>query len=246
MMKYTDRNQKRRIAEIMAGLLSLMKPYLNDDARDAVEFTIRLLRETETMEDSTVTSASEAQNVKPDCDICKHYDNSWNTEICDSCTCGVEKPTNWEAQGTHGDCISRRAAIESINAQRVETDGIHIWRAYRNESCDEFIDILKTLPSIETDWIPVNDKLPEPLETVIITWENHEPEPYYWDIKDKPMVGVGIYHGEKWWWWSAYAEDMLAEYGDSKADRMDKAIEVTAWIPLPGPFKAERREDAKN
>ena len=95
----------------------------------------------------------------------------------------------------------------------------------------------------EPKWIPVSDKLPEPLKAVIITWKNHEPQFYYSDIKNKPFTGVGIYYKDKWWWWSAYAEDMLAEYGDSKADRMDKAIEVIAWIPLPEPYRAERRTD---
>jgi len=105
--------------------------------------------------------------------------------------------------------------------------------------------IIDEQPTIEPEphWIPCSERLPEELEAVIITWKNHEPEPYYSDIKHKPFIGVGIYHREKWWWWSAYAEDMLAEYGDSKADRMDEAIEVTAWMPLPEPYRAERRTD---
>jgi hypothetical protein len=152
------------------------------------------------------------------------------------------------------DLISRREAIDALNEQieycnkalgsfdisPKDEYAVKVERA----SLEVYKEQLETLPSAQPEphWIPVSERLPEELETVIITWKNHKPESYYSDIKDKPLTGVGIYHREKWWWWSAYAEDMLAEYGDSKADRMDEAIEVTAWMPLPEPY-AERRAD---
>ena len=89
-------------------------------------------------------------------------------------------------------------------------------------------------------WIDVKDQMPESLQSVIVTWKNHEPEPYYSDIKHKPFVGVAIYYRDKWWWWSAYTEDVLAEYGRSNEDEVDDAIEITAWMPLPEPYKDMR------
>ncbi len=94
----------------------------------------------------------------------------------------------------------------------------------------------------EPEWIPCSERLPEELKPVIITWKNHNPEVYYLDIKDKPFTGQGIYYRERWYWWSAYAEDMLAEYGKSDADEMDKSIEVIAWMPLPKPYKEGEHE----
>ena len=51
------------------------------------------------------------------------------------------------------DLIERQAALNAINAERVKTDGIHLWRTYRNESCDEFADIIRNLPSVEPEII---------------------------------------------------------------------------------------------
>ena len=110
----------------------------------------------------------------------------------------------------------------------------------------EVIDAkIEDLPSVTPSrrkghWIDVKDQMPEPLQAVIVTWKNHMPEPYYSDIKHKPFVGVAIYYRDKWWWWSAYTEDMLAEYGRSDSDKVDDAIEITAWMPLP---KADMRGD---
>lgn len=132
------------------------------------------------------------------------------------------------------DCISRAAAIEAVKFA-----DYGVWG-----HSGKVADAIRNLPTVVPErWIPCSERLPEELTAVIITWKNHEPEPYYSEIKHKPFVGVGIHHREKWWWWSAYAEDMLAEYGDSQADRMDDAIEVTAWMPLPDPYRAERSGD---
>ena len=86
-------------------------------------------------------------------------------------------------------------------------------------------------------WIPCSERLPEDLEIVNITWVNHRPMNYYADIKDKPFVATAIHHNDKWWWYSPICEDMLAEYGKSECDKMDADIEVTAWMPLPEPWK---------
>ena len=91
-------------------------------------------------------------------------------------------------------------------------------------------------------WISVSEKLPEDLEPVNITWVNHEPEPYYHDIKDKNFVATGIYYRGQWYWYSTTCADYLGEYGSNEVDKVDDAVEIVAWMPLPKPYKVEPQE----
>ena len=90
---------------------------------------------------------------------------------------------------------------------------------------------------MRADWIPVAERPPEDLVPVNITWINRKPESYYIHIKDKPFTATGIQYHDKWYWYSVYCEDYLREYGDSELDEMDEHIEVTAWMPLPEPYR---------
>ena len=90
----------------------------------------------------------------------------------------------------------------------------------------------------EPKWIPVNERLPENLQTVNVTWQNHEPEPYYHDIKDRSFVATAVYY-KGWYWYSTTCADYLGEYGRNDVDKIDEAIEIIAWMPLPQPYKAE-------
>ena len=87
------------------------------------------------------------------------------------------------------------------------------------------------------EWIPVGERLPNDLEPVNITWINHDPEPYYKEIKDKPFTATGVYFNGQWYWWSTLCTDILAEYSHNFDDVIDTAIEVVAWQPLPEPYK---------
>lgn len=91
----------------------------------------------------------------------------------------------------------------------------------------------------QTRWIPVSERLPEDLVPVNITWVNHEPEPYYHDIKDRNFEATGIHYRGQWYWYSTTCADYLGEYGDNEIDKVDDAIEITAWMPLPEPYEAE-------
>lgn len=83
------------------------------------------------------------------------------------------------------------------------------------------------------EWIPCSERLPKDLEVVNITWINHRPMTYYADIKDEPFTATAIHYKDKWWRYSPICEDLLEEYGKSECDKMDSAIEVLAWMPLP-------------
>ena len=127
------------------------------------------------------------------------------------------------------DLISRQAAIE---AYILHTMDYLVGEKPRRA----FTEVLRELPSAQ-QWIPCSERLPENTEPVNITWVNRKPEPYYADIKDKSFTATGHYHNGKWWWYSSVCQDYLDEYGKCEMDEMDGDIEVTAWMPLPEPWK---------
>lgn len=107
------------------------------------------------------------------------------------------------------------------------------------------INVFEQLISQESKtrhWIPVSERLPENLQTVNVTWQNHEPEPYYHDIKDRSFVATAVYYNEDWYWYSTTCADYLGEYGRNDVDKIDEAIEIIAWMPLPEPYKVESEE----
>ena len=87
--------------------------------------------------------------------------------------------------------------------------------------------------------ISCDERLPENLEEVNVTWVNHDPEPYYNFVKDKPFTATAVYYKEKWYWYSSTCADLLAEYGQNPNQEIDDGIEIIAWMPLPKPYKEE-------
>ncbi len=89
-------------------------------------------------------------------------------------------------------------------------------------------------------WIPCNKQMPDELEAVNVTWVNHLAPPYYKHIEDVPFVDSAVYYRGAWYWWDATVIDLLGEYDGAYVhgiEPIDKDIEVTAWMPLPKPYK---------
>ena len=109
------------------------------------------------------------------------------------------------------------------------------------QQLDVLIDLLerenKRLQAEKRAWIPCKERLPKNNDPVNVTWVNHNPEIYYMDIKDKPFTATAHYHNGHWYWYSSVTQDNLNEYGVWTPDLVDKDVEITAWQPLPEPYK---------
>lgn len=83
------------------------------------------------------------------------------------------------------------------------------------------------------------EDLPDELTNVNVAWINHNPSSYYDFIKDKITSGdSAIFYRGKWWWYSCVCVDLLAEYGFSRGDEVDKDIEIIAWCYIM-PFEED-------
>ena len=140
------------------------------------------------------------------------------------------------------DAISKASVFEIVgNLMSIPYD---LDRRITEKDVSESMDEIRVLPPVTPTqrWIPVSERLPEDLEPVNITWVNHEPEPYYHDIKDRNFVATGIYYRGQWYWYSTTCADYLGEYGSNEIDKVDDAVEIIAWMPLPEPYKESEEE----
>lgn len=112
------------------------------------------------------------------------------------------------------DLIDRQAAIDRINKQREhlkpDIDERDAIGDAAYRVCAEFIGRLLSAQR----WIPVSEKFPEEKEIVLITFDER--------------VEMGRMRGESWEW--------LFESGWNYWVYVDN---VTAWMPLPEPYKEE-------
>lgn len=104
------------------------------------------------------------------------------------------------------------------------------------ESKEEQDEVRKALENIP-HWIPCSAELPKTNDPVNVTYVNHNPGNYYAEVKDKPYTATAHFHKGQWYWYSCTTQDLLDEYGTWIPDLIDKDVEITAWMPLPEPFK---------
>ena len=86
-------------------------------------------------------------------------------------------------------------------------------------------------------WIPVTEMLPKDFEEVIITCVIENVERYDGDIEDKKFSGAAVFYKSKWYWYSNVTLHILMIRGEYKDMLVDNAIKITAWMPLPEPYK---------
>lgn len=87
------------------------------------------------------------------------------------------------------------------------------------------------------EWIPVTERLPKDFEEVIITWVIENVERYDGDTEDIKSSGAAIFYKSKWYWYSNATLHVLMTRGEYKDMLIDDAIRITAWMPLPEPYK---------
>lgn len=138
------------------------------------------------------------------------------------------------------DLISRQAAmtLPYLPKEYREYTTNNLDDAYE-KGWDDCQECIKHIPADYTTWIPVSERLPENLQEVNVTWVNHNPESYYAFLKDKPFTATAVFYGGNWYWYTAQVIDYLGEYGECDTELIDRDIEITAWQPLPEPYKEE-------
>ena len=138
------------------------------------------------------------------------------------------------------DAISRQEVLEKVRAMQT-------YKLFENDDMllvdkAEVQTELMMLPTVqpEPQWIPCSERMTEDLSEVNATWVNHNPEPYYEFIKDKPFTATAVYYKGEWYWYSATCVDNLAEYGRCDWDKVSDVIEIIAWMPLPEAYKPSK------
>lgn len=151
------------------------------------------------------------------------------------------------------DLIRRQDAFEVLNKLARDNFTLKDGFSFYMGALQDVSDGIEALPSAQpakdinapgedaidrpTGWISVTERLPEDGVAVNVVWSNHSPVIYYQHIRDKPQTATGVYYRGQWYWWSAVVQDYLEVYGEWEPDKMDTAIEVTHWMPLPEPYK---------
>lgn len=80
--------------------------------------------------------------------------------------------------------------------------------------CDAVLSIAEQAYNLDRQWVPVNDRLPKPISTVLI-WTNISIEPT-----------LAFYINNDWLYFSNHENFWL---------KNQPHIEVIAWMPLPQP-----------
>ena len=121
------------------------------------------------------------------------------------------------------DLIDRQAAIEAITEyieeyNGIDNDGLHDpkWCAMM-----EARTVIESLPSAEPRWIPVTERLPEESDEYFVTFTTANSKKAFITICECDVT---------------YTYDY--EHGRFEVNWLIDG-KVTAWMPLPGPWKGE-------
>ena len=148
-----------------------------------------------------------------------------------------------DTQSDFADClINKQAAIEAIvdctvygNADELEEAVMqgNDWNRWSGGVL-EALEAVEELPSAqpEPQWIPCSERLPRAYDEYLLTWTT--------GMSNRPLLTVGEYE-------PCEINDEDGGCGEwILDDYIEKAypnVEVIAWMPLPEPYRAERRTD---
>lgn len=128
--------------------------------------------------------------------------------------------------GSSIDCISRESALEILDDYAEDIESGNCGVAYskaRTSMCD--LPSVEIMAKIEMEWIPVSQMLPKDGDTYIVNIE-YKGEFEGVDVASYNPGGNGYIDG-KWDTWNDWIEDESKYY------------HVTAWMPLPDPYKED-------
>lgn len=120
-----------------------------------------------------------------------------------------------------GDLIDRQDAINIAQELIIPSDG---YRQY-NQAVNNYAARLMMLPSAQPGWIPCSERLPN-CNGVYLVWR-----PHFWG-GEIGMPAICYFDGQNTWH-DSYGVDF---------ERVLHPDDVTAWMPLPEPYKEEQDE----
>ena len=131
-------------------------------------------------------------------------------------------------------CRREKDPLCMVNFMAEAADAIEELLKVQDQMGDDIAMMNKEL--LKHEWIPVSERPPEDLQEVAITWINR----VYAPIKDIPQTGCAVYYDGCWYWSSATCIEILKEHGKNYVDPIYDGIEITAWQPLPEPYKEKK------
>ena len=86
-----------------------------------------------------------------------------------------------------------------------------------------------------SNWIPVNEQLPDTTDDILIAWMNKNPIEYGEGVKNYPKVSVGYYERHKWYLYSETLKSFVNEYKpcNCMANEISDDMEIIAWMLKP-------------